>query len=83
MLLYKVSWLKSQGKSAMMEAALLKLHLSESFVESSIDAIRCSGGAGYVTENEIERNLRDAVGGVIYAGTSDIQRNIISKLMGL
>ena len=83
MLLYKVAWLKSQGKSAMMEAALLKLHLSESFVESSLDAIRSSGGAGYITENEIERNLRDAVGGVIYAGTSDIQRNIIANLLGL
>ena len=83
LLLYNVAWLKSQGKSAMMEAALLKLHLSESFVQSSMDAIRCHGGSGYLTENEIERNLRDAVGGVIYAGTSDIQRNIISQILGL
>lgn len=83
LLLYKVAWLKSQGKSAMMEAALLKLHLSESFVTSSLDAIRCHGGSGYLTEFEIERNLRDAVGGVIYAGTSDIQRNIISQILGL
>lgn len=83
LLLYQVAWLKSQGKSAMMEAALLKLHLSESFVASSMDAIRCYGGSGYLTEYEIERNLRDAVGGVIYAGTSDIQRNIISKMLGI
>ncbi|MBM1106804.1 acyl-CoA dehydrogenase family protein [Aurantibacter crassamenti] len=83
LLLYQVAWLKSQGKSAMMEAALLKLQLSESFVESSLDAIRCNGGRGYLTENEVERDLRDAVGGVLYAGTSDIQRNIISNLLGL
>jgi len=83
MLLYKVAWLKSIGKSAMMEAALLKLQLSESFIESSLDAIRSQGGSGYLSENEIERDLRDAVGGVIYAGTSDIQRNIISNLLGL
>lgn len=83
LLLYNVAWLKSQGKSAMMEAALLKLHLSESFIESSLDAIRCHGGSGYLTEFEVERNLRDAVGGVIYAGTSDIQRNIISQILGL
>jgi alkylation response protein AidB-like acyl-CoA dehydrogenase len=83
MLLYKVAWLKSQGKSAMMEAALLKLQLSESFVESSLDAIRLHGGSGYLSENEVERDLRDAVGGVIYAGTSDIQKNIIANLMGL
>ena len=83
LLLYKVAWLKSQGKSAMLEAALLKLQLSESFIESSMDAIRCHGGSGYLTENEVERDLRDAVGGVIYAGTSDIQRNIIANLLGL
>ncbi|WP_298500279.1 acyl-CoA dehydrogenase family protein [uncultured Algibacter sp.] len=83
LLLYQVAWLKSQGKSAMMEAALLKLQLSESFVASSMDAIRCHGGSGYLTEFEIERNLRDAIGGVIYAGTSDIQRNIISQILGL
>ncbi|NAS30801.1 acyl-CoA dehydrogenase [Flavobacteriaceae bacterium R38] len=83
LILYKVAWLKSQGKSAMMEAALLKLQLSESFLSSSIDTIRNYGGNGYMSQNEIERNLRDAVGGVIYAGTSDIQRNIIAELMGL
>lgn len=83
MLLYKVAWLKSIGQSAMMEAALLKLQLSESYIESSLDAIRTHGGSGYLSENEVERDLRDAVGGVIYAGTSDIQRNIIANLLGL
>lgn len=83
LLLYNVAWLNSVGKSSMMESALLKLHLSENFVESSLDTIRNHGGHGYISENEIDRNLRDAVGGVIYAGTSDIQRNIISKLLGL
>lgn len=83
LLLYKVAWLKSQGKSATLEAALLKLHISESFIDSSLDNIRNHGAHGYVTENEIERDLRDAVGGVIYAGTSDIQRTIISNLLGV
>ena len=83
LLLYKVAWLKSQGKSAMLDAAMLKLQLGESFLASSIDTIRNHGGYGYITENEVERDLRDAMGGVIYAGTSDIQRNIISDLLGL
>ncbi len=83
LLLYKVAWLKSEGKSAMLEAAMLKLQLSESFIESSIDAIRSHGGSGYLSENEIERNLRDAIGGVLYAGTSDIQKNIIARLLGI
>ena len=83
LLLYKVAWLKKTGKPATLEAALLKLQLSEAFIESSLDAIRSFGGNGYLTDFEVERNLRDAVGGVLYAGTSDIQRNIIAKWLGL
>jgi hypothetical protein len=83
LLLYKVAWLKMQGKAATMEAALVKLYLSEAFVQSGLDAIKVHGGYGYMTEFEVERDLRDAVGGLIYSGTSDIQRNIVARLMGL
>ena len=83
LLLYNVAWIKDQGKPAMLESALLKLQLSESYVASSLDTIRNHGGYGYLSENEVERDLRDAIGGVIYAGTSDIQKNIIAKLLGL
>jgi alkylation response protein AidB-like acyl-CoA dehydrogenase len=83
LLLYKVAWMKMKGQPAMMEAAILKLYLSECFVQSSLDAVRIHGGNGYLTEYGVERELRDAVGGVLYAGTSDIQRNIIAGLLGL
>ncbi|HUQ81185.1 MAG TPA: acyl-CoA dehydrogenase family protein [Gemmatimonadaceae bacterium] len=83
LLLYKVAWMVERGQPAMMEAALLKLYLSEAFLESGMDAIRIHGGVGYLSETGVERDLRDAVGGVLYAGTSDIQRNIISRLLGL
>ena len=83
LLLYKVAWLKENGQSAMLESSMLKLHLSEAFVASGLDAVRVHGGNGYLTEYEVERDLRDAVGGVIYAGTSDIQRNIIARSLGL
>lgn len=83
LLLYKVAWLKQEGQPAMLDAAILKLYLSECFVESGMDAIRIHGGHGYITDNGIERDLRDAIGGVLYAGTSDIQRNIIASLLGL
>lgn len=83
LLLYKVAWLKSEGKSAMMEAAMLKLYLSECYAKSSEDAVRVHGGRGYLSEYGIERYLRDAIGGLIYAGTSDIQRNIVAGMMGV
>jgi alkylation response protein AidB-like acyl-CoA dehydrogenase len=83
LLLYKTAWLKKAGKPAQMEAAMAKLYLSEVFVESSLDAIRLHGGYGYMSEFEIERDLRDAIGGTLYSGTSDIQRNIIARYLGL
>ncbi|MEZ4678314.1 MAG: acyl-CoA dehydrogenase family protein [Caldilineaceae bacterium] len=83
LLLYKTAWLKKAGKPAQMEAAMAKLYLSEVFAESSMDAIRIHGGYGYTTEFEVERDLRDAIGGVLYSGTSDIQRNIIARYLGL
>jgi hypothetical protein len=83
LLLYKVAWLKERGEPAMLEAALLKLHLSECFVSSSLDAIRLHGGNGYLSEFGVERDLRDAIGGVIYAGTTDIQRHLVARLLGL
>jgi len=81
LLLYKAAWLKSRGQPCAAEAALVKLHLSETFVESSMDAIRIHGGKGYLSETGVERDLRDAMAGVIYSGTSDIQRQIIANLL--
>jgi alkylation response protein AidB-like acyl-CoA dehydrogenase len=83
LLLYKVAWLKNSGKNATLDAAVAKLYLSECFVQSSLDAIRIHGGYGYMTEFEVERDLRDSIGGTLYSGTSDIQRVIISRMMGL
>jgi alkylation response protein AidB-like acyl-CoA dehydrogenase len=83
LLLYQVAWLKQMGKPAIMEAALAKLYLSECFVQSSLDAVRTYGGYGYMTEMEVERDLRDAIGGTLYSGTSDIQRMIIARWLGL
>lgn len=83
LLLYKVAWLKKSGKTAILEAAMAKLYLSECFVQSSLDAIRIHGGYGYMTEFEVERELRDSIGGLLYSGTSDIQHNIIARWLGL
>jgi hypothetical protein len=82
-MLYKVAWLKDHGKRAVLEAAIAKLYVSEAYVKSSLDAVTIHGGYGYCAEYEMERMLRDAVGSVLYSGTSDIQRNIISRWLGL
>jgi alkylation response protein AidB-like acyl-CoA dehydrogenase len=81
LLLYKTAWMKSQDLPCASEAAMAKLHISESFTASSLDAIRIHGGLGYMEDSGVPRDLRDAVGGVIYSGTSDIQRQIIASLL--
>jgi alkylation response protein AidB-like acyl-CoA dehydrogenase len=83
LLLYKVGWLKAQGKRTAMESAMAKLYLSQCFLDSSLDAVQIHGGYGYSEEYEFERELRDAVGGRIYSGTSEIQKNIIAGSLGL
>ena len=83
MLLYKVGWLKQEGKSTIMESAMAKLHISEAWIQSCQDAIQIHGGCGYLTEFELERELRDALGSRIYSGTSEIQRLVIGEFMGL
>ena len=45
--------------------------------------VQMHGGYGYMTEYEVERALRDAVASTIYSGTSEMQRNIIARWLGL
>ena len=83
LLLYKAAWLKKSGRHPLREAAIAKLFVSEAYVQSCLDAVKVHGGYGYMTEYQIERELRDAVAGTIYSGTADIQRKIISGFHGL
>ena len=82
-LVYRIGALKDCGRDASVEAAVAKLHVSECYVKSCLDAIQVFGANGYMTESQIERDLRDSVGGTIYSGTSEIQRNIIARGLGL
>ena len=82
-MLYKAALEVCQGNGSAMTTAIAKLHVSEAAAASGLDAVRVHGARGYASEFEIERELRDSVSGVIYAGTSDIQRNIIARLLGL
>jgi alkylation response protein AidB-like acyl-CoA dehydrogenase len=81
LMLYKGAYQRSLGRSSVLEAALAKLHISESWVRSCEDAIQIHGGYGYMVEYEIERELRDAMGSRLYSGTSEIQRNIAAALL--
>jgi len=81
--LYKAAWLKSQGRHPLKDVSIAKLYVSEAAIQNCLDAIQIHGGYGYMTEYEVERELRDAISGKIYSGTSEIQRVIIAGLHGL
>ena len=79
----RLGWLKDHYRRAMLEAAVAKLYVSECLVKSSLDAVQIFGGYGYMVEQQIERDVRDALASTIYSGTSEIQRNIIASQLGL
>jgi alkylation response protein AidB-like acyl-CoA dehydrogenase len=82
-LVYRIGFMKDQGADATTEAAIAKLYVSECFVKSSLDAVQIFGGYGYMTDFQLERDLRDSVSSTIYSGTTEIQRNIIARGLGL
>jgi alkylation response protein AidB-like acyl-CoA dehydrogenase len=83
LMLYRIAALLDENTATDLDAALTKLHLSECFVHSSLDAVQIHGGAGYMSETGLERDVRDALGSRIYSGTSDMQRNVIAGHLGL
>jgi alkylation response protein AidB-like acyl-CoA dehydrogenase len=83
LLLYYAGWLHGQGKSTVMESAMAKLFVSENHVSSALNALQLFGGYGYMKEYPIEREVRDALSGTLYSGTSEIQRKIIARCLRL
>jgi alkylation response protein AidB-like acyl-CoA dehydrogenase len=83
LLLYRLGWAMDSGASTALDSALVKLHLSESYLATALDALQVFGGYGYTTEYELEREVRDAVGSRLYSGTSEIQRNLAARHLGL
>ncbi|MFI0423542.1 acyl-CoA dehydrogenase family protein [Spongiactinospora sp. 9N601] len=71
------------GEDVTSDLAITKLVVSEANLASALTAVQIFGGNGYMAEFGLEKDLRDAVGGVIYSGTSDIQRNRVASLLGL
>jgi acyl-CoA dehydrogenase len=82
-LVYRFAWLMSQGKATRNDAAVLKLYTSEAYKAVSDMGLQIFGGYGYCMEYPMQRFFRDSRLGVIGAGTSEVQRNIIARGLGL
>jgi alkylation response protein AidB-like acyl-CoA dehydrogenase len=72
-----------RGRDVTTDIAIAKVLASEANVKSALSAVQIFGGRGYLTETGLEKDLRDAVGGTIYSGTSEMQRIRIARMLGL
>lgn len=83
LLVYNYAYKLDQGNATTRDAAILKLYACEAYKEVADMGLQVLGGYGYTMEYDLQRHFRESRLGVIGAGTSDIQRNIIAKTMGL
>jgi isovaleryl-CoA dehydrogenase len=65
------------------EASIAKLKVTETAKQVALEGMQMMGGYGYASEYDMERHVRTTLVSTIYGGTSEIQREIISKTLGL
>lgn len=83
LLTYKAAWLKDTGRPFKYAAAMAKLFATESAVDAARHATQIFGGAGYMDDTPVSRFYRDAKVLEIGEGTSEIQRMVIGRGLGL
>jgi alkylation response protein AidB-like acyl-CoA dehydrogenase len=82
-LTYKAAWCKESGQSFRQQAAMAKLYSTEAAVSATRVATQVFGGAGFMEESPVTRFYRDAKILEIGEGTSEIQRLVIARGLGL
>jgi alkylation response protein AidB-like acyl-CoA dehydrogenase len=83
LLAYRAASRLEKSRDVSMDASIAKLFVSEALVQSALDAVQVLGGYGFMADYEAERVLRDSIGSTLYSGTSEMQRNIIARWLGL
>lgn len=83
LLVHRAAFLEDQKKSFSKEASMAKLFASEMAMRATRNAIQIFGGYGYTREYPLERYFRDIKLCEIGEGTSEVQRMVISKQLGL
>ncbi|MGH2769235.1 MAG: acyl-CoA dehydrogenase family protein [Actinomycetota bacterium] len=80
---YKAAWLKDRGRPFKAQAAMAKLFASEMAVDCAREAVQIHGGYGYIEELPVARHFRDSKILEIGEGTSEVQRMLIARHLGL
>lgn len=79
LMVHKTSWLRDQKQRNTYFASIAKAYASEVANKNAADAVQIHGGNGFNSEYPVEKLMRDAKIFMIYEGTSQIQRMIISR----
>ena len=82
-LTYKAAWLRDHGKPHRQAAAMAKLYSSEVAVTATREAVQIHGGYGFMEDSPVSRLYRDAKILEIGEGTSEVQRLVIGRGLGL
>ncbi len=82
-LVYRAAWLYDKGSKCRKEASMAKLFATEMVQRVTGEAVQIHGGYGYMMEYPVQRYFRDAKVGTLHEGTSEIQRTIIAREIGL
>lgn len=83
LLVYHAAWALGSNRKVNFHASVSKLFTSEAYKKMCMQLVQIYGGAGYDMEHEVSRSLRDAIASTLYSGTSEIQKNIIARSLGL
>lgn len=83
LLAHRVAWMLKESLPCSKESSMAKLAASETFMKVALEGVQILGGYGYSKEYDMERYFRDAKIYTIGGGTSEIQRNVIAREMGL
>ena len=81
--LYRAAMAEVTGRDVPMWASLAKIVAAEVGIGAALDASMVQGARGYLSEFEIERSVRDAIGGLTYSGTPDVLRNVVARHLGV
>lgn len=83
LLAYRGAWMLKEKIPCFKEVSMAKLHASETLFSVANEGVQIMGGYGVMKEYDMEMLFRDSRIGMIGAGSSEIQRTIIAKQMGL
>ncbi|MWA15155.1 acyl-CoA dehydrogenase family protein [Streptomyces sp. BA2] len=81
--LYDTAQKVTTGQKVTVDLATAKLITSRAALESALSAVQIFGGNGYMAEYGLEQELRGAVAGTIYSGTTEVQYSRIASMLGL